>query len=208
MNYLGHLLVLPDSGLISLGNLLGDFVKGRLDSIADPQLRLGVALHRELDRYTDQHPLVRAAIARISSPRRRVAGVLIDVFFDHFYAQSIDIDALRPPLLPHLADLPAPLQSLPERMITSHWFGAYATPSGIGAVLHRMEQRRGRPLGLSGAEQELSSHYQHFEDAALAFLPDAIAFTRETLLRLQSASLAGPPPAAAAVSSADPPQTS
>ena len=40
MNWLGHLLVLPDEGLITLGNLLGDFIKGRVDTIEPRDLRI------------------------------------------------------------------------------------------------------------------------------------------------------------------------
>ncbi len=208
MNYLGHLLVLPDSGLITLGNLLGDFFKGRLDTIPDPELRLGVALHRELDRFTAQHPIVRTAISRISPARHRVAGVLVDDFIDHFLIPGVALPPLEESLRPHVHRLPEALRPLPARMISSGWFGAYASTVGIGQVLRRMEQRRGRTMGLDGAEAELIAHYDAFASDVQAFFPEAASFTREALLRLQSASPAALPPAAAAESLSGHPQTS
>ena len=184
MNYLGHLLVLPDAGLLSLGNLLGDFVKGRLDTMPRGDFRAGVQLHRELDRYTDAHPAVKRSRARIDEKRRRISGVLVDVFYDHFLAGGNDWDRLFAGLAPHVADLPPGLQDLPARMVSSRWLGAYARIDGIGAVLVRMDQRRARPLGLGGSEQELLLHYDAFQRDQAEFFPDVQGFVRRELPRI------------------------
>lgn len=207
MNYLGHLLVLPDQGLVTLGNLLGDFFKGRVAGIDPLDLRLGVALHRELDRYTDQHPVVMRSIARMGPERRRVAGVLVDVFYDHFLAQGLDVDSLRGGLLEHVDQLPEALRTLPGRMVTSGWLGSYSSIDGIGMVLERMEQRRKRIVGLAGAETELRQHYEALAEDVREFYPDVEQFTREAIHRLRSASLAEPQVEAAAESAWDPLQS-
>jgi acyl carrier protein phosphodiesterase len=184
VNYLGHLLVLPDAGLITLGNLLGDFFKGRVDSIEPEALRIGVSLHREIDRFTDAHPVVRRSIERIAPERRRVAGVLVDVFYDHFLAQGVDVDALRGGLLGHVGGLPVELQPLPARMVTSGWLGSYGSVGGIGQVLTRMEARRKRIVGLDGAEVELERHYEGLAADVQEFYPEVLDFTQATLRRL------------------------
>lgn len=194
MNYLGHLLVLPDAGEISLGNMLGDFFKGAVAQVQPERLRLGVALHREIDRFTDAHPAVRRSKSRISNERSRIAGVLVDVFYDHFLIHQADLNRLRQNVLPYVAALPAELQPLPDRMISSGWFGSYRTLEGIGAVLARMETRRRRPLGLAGAEAELATQYAGLAADVLEFYPEVVGFTRAALHRLQSASPAGLPP--------------
>lgn len=188
MNWLGHLLVLPDAGLVTLGNLLGDFFKGRVEGIEPLELRLGVTLHRELDRFTDQHPAVLRSMARLAPEHRRLSGVLIDVFYDHFLARDLDVDALRGGLIEHVDQLPEALRSLPERMITSRWLGSYATIEGVGQVLERMQQRRKRVIGLAGAETELRQHYDALAEDLSEFYPDAERFTKAALHRLQSAS--------------------
>lgn len=203
MNYLGHLLVLPDAGLVTLGNLLGDFFKGRVEAIEPRDLRVGVALHREIDRYTDQHPVVLRSIARIDPARRRVAGVLVDVFYDHFLAKGCDVDALRPALEPFVGELPEEIRGYPARMITSGWMGSYANIDGIGLVLERMEMRRKRVVGLSGAETELRQHYEALAEDVAEFYPDVVRFTRDALARLQSASPAVPRQGEAAESPSD-----
>lgn len=187
MNYLGHLLVLPDAGLITLGNLLGDFFKGRVEGIEPMELRLGVALHRAIDRFTDSHPVVMRSVARLGTGRRRLGGVLVDVFYDHFLAQGVDVEQLRGGLMAHVEGLPLELQSLPDRMITGRWLGSYSTVEGIGMVLERMEARRKRIVGLTGAEVELRQHYEGLAEDVAEFYPEVERFTKDAILRLQSA---------------------
>ena len=188
MNYLGHLLVLPDAGLITLGNLLGDFFKGRVDGIEPIELRLGVALHREIDRFTDTHPVVMRSVARLGPERRRLGGVLVDVFYDHFLAQGVDVEQLRSGLLEHVGGLPLELQGLPDKMITGRWLGSYSTVEGIGMVLERMEARRKRIVGLAGAEVQLRQHYDALAEDVAEFYPEVERFTKDAILRLRLAS--------------------
>jgi len=76
-----------------LGSLLGDFVKGPLDrgeiiSRYGAEVTRAIALHRKIDSYTDAHPVVSMSRSRVSSNRRRFAGVMVDIFYDHFLARN------------------------------------------------------------------------------------------------------------------------
>lgn len=199
-------MVLPDAGEISLGNMLGDFFKCAVAQVQPERLRLGVALHREIDRFTDAHPAVRRSKSRISNERSRIAGVLVDVFYDHFLIHQADLNRLRQNVLPYVAALPAELQPLPDRVISNSWFGSYRTIEGIGAVLARMEARRRRPLGLAGAEAELATQYAGLAADVVEFYPEVVGFTQAALHRLQSASQVGLPLDAAAESLSGPPE--
>ncbi|MFD2980371.1 ACP phosphodiesterase, partial [Klebsiella pneumoniae] len=70
-----------------LGSLYGDFVKGSLEGRFAPALEAAIRLHRQIDSYTDRHPVVLAALARFPRERRRFAGIVLDVFFDHCLAR-------------------------------------------------------------------------------------------------------------------------
>src|SRR4051812_26307099 len=88
MNYLAHLLLSENSPEARIGNLMGDFVKS---ASLDPNtysapMRRGITLHQKIDAYTDTHPVFQISRTRISAPRRRYAGILIDIFYDHFLA--------------------------------------------------------------------------------------------------------------------------
>ena len=86
MNWLAHLHLAGDGPMLRLGNLAGDFVRGLDLRELHPGLRLGVGHHRAIDRYTDRHPAVRRCRRRLPPELRRVGGVLVDIYFDHFLA--------------------------------------------------------------------------------------------------------------------------
>jgi hypothetical protein len=87
MNYLAHLHLAPDDAAARVGNLLGDFLKPSHAGHLPQALQQGMALHRQIDSHTDSHPLVARSKQRIAAERRRYAGILVDIFYDHFLAQ-------------------------------------------------------------------------------------------------------------------------
>ena len=62
MNYLVHFLLAGDDDELRLGNVLGDFVKGRVERFEHrgltERLRTGIQLHRTIDAFSDRHPAV------------------------------------------------------------------------------------------------------------------------------------------------------
>lgn len=88
MNYLAHaFLARRDEGLM-LGGLLGDHVRGlRALRKFPPPVRLGIRLHRFIDRTTDQSRPVKALLREFPRPFRRYAGIIVDVAFDHELAR-------------------------------------------------------------------------------------------------------------------------
>lgn len=87
MNYLAHLFLAKDTPESILGNLLGDFAKGEAKKQYSTAIQQGIELHQQVDIYTDTHRIVREAKRPISLERKRYAGILIDVFYDHFLAK-------------------------------------------------------------------------------------------------------------------------
>ena len=87
MNYLAHLHLGGPQPAQLLGSLYGDFVKGPLDGRFATDVEAAIRLHRRIDAFTDRHPRVRAACARFPVERRRYAGILLDLFFDHCLAR-------------------------------------------------------------------------------------------------------------------------
>jgi len=88
MNFLAHLYLADPQPLGLLGSLMGDFVKGPLGGRYPEPITRGIMLHRRIDTFTDAHAVVRASRTRISPGRRRFAGIMIDVFYDHFLARD------------------------------------------------------------------------------------------------------------------------
>ena len=93
MNFLAHCLLpyrhAPGDESLLLGNLLGDFVRGRRAFRALPvPTQQGILLHRLIDRFTDAAPPVRAFQKSFPRPFRRYAGIIMDVGFDHCLARD------------------------------------------------------------------------------------------------------------------------
>ena len=62
MNYLAHIFLSGNNRKVQIGNFVGDAVKGRTYENYPSGFREGILLHREIDDYTDHHPVVREAI--------------------------------------------------------------------------------------------------------------------------------------------------
>lgn len=193
MNYLAHLFLSPPGEDALLGSMLGDFVKGPLtngvvrDQYGD-EITKGIALHRRIDSFTDAHPVVRESWKKISAERRRFAGIMVDMFYDHFLAKHWEsvhhqplqqfTDHFYSILLRRHSELPERLQRMTNSMVTLDWLGSYAQVDSIGSALNRMSQRLRRSNTLVGAADELIENYSDFEQDFRRFLPDVVAFSQ------------------------------
>ena len=88
MNYLAHIFLSGDDRRVQIGNFVGDAVKGRAYENYPLGFREGILLHREIDDYTDHHPVVREVVDMLRGGFGRYSGVLTDIYFDHLLARS------------------------------------------------------------------------------------------------------------------------
>lgn len=188
MNYLAHLHLGGQRPGQLLGSLYGDFVKGRLQGQFAPEVEAAIQLHRRIDTYTDSHPLVAAALSRFSLTRRRYAGIVIDVFFDHCLARDWQHYAERPlPLftaevyrvLAAEPQLPACLARIAPYMAADDWLGSYREFAVLEQVLRGIARRLSRPEELTAAMGELERLYQPLSEDFRAFYPQLQAFAAQ-----------------------------
>jgi acyl carrier protein phosphodiesterase len=199
VNYLAHLYLSPPGEDAMLGSLLGDFVKGPLNSVAireqySKDITRGIELHRKIDSFTDAHPVVTASRNRVSRSRRRFAGVMIDMFYDHFLAKYWEEFHHRPLdaftgdfyriLMRRHAQLPERAQRTARFMADLDWLGSYAHLEAVDTALNRMSQRLRRTNTLIDSARELEHNYAEFERDFRCFMPDAIDFAQTTARRL------------------------
>ena len=190
MNYLAHALLAGVIPADRIGGVIGDFVKGPLDPLPDglgAGLAAGVMLHRRIDSFADSHPAFRRSRGRVSAARRRVGGVMVDMFYDHFLARhwaqfseqalgDFTADTYRMIAL-HPEPLPPAFGPVFERMRAHDWLASYQDAAVVALALDRMaEFRLRRPNPLAGAGEELLAGYAGLEADFFEFLPDARAF--------------------------------
>ncbi|HSC81793.1 MAG TPA: ACP phosphodiesterase [Chitinolyticbacter sp.] len=189
MNYLAHLYLAGDAAADHVGGLMGDFVRGPLPGVLPPDLAAGVALHRAIDAWADTHPAFQASRARVSPVRRRVAGIMVDLFYDHFLARDwarYHEQPLTGFTAMAYAEMAARGDELPDRlaqvlpnMRQYDWLASYADVANVSYALDRMAQRLRQPNPLAGAGEELLRDYTGFAADFVLFLPDAAGFAEE-----------------------------
>lgn len=187
MNFLAHAWLAGPDEALRLGGLLGDFVKGPLPGTLPEAVARGVRLHRAIDSFADAHPAFQASRLRVSPARRRVAGVMVDMFYDHFLARYwLEYHPAEP--LPAFtarqyrllagmgAELPPRLARILPAMQADDWLASYQDEAVIVRALDRMATRLTRANPLPGAGAELLTNYAGFEADFRRFIADARSF--------------------------------
>jgi acyl carrier protein phosphodiesterase len=191
MNYLAHLLLAGEDPEEKLGALMGDFTRGRLENLArhyPPGIMQGIATHRRIDHFTDRHHRFMQSKARFSKPRRRYAGIIVDVLYDHFLSHHWDRFSVidRRAFISDVYDLlernhhrlPERLQRASTLMITQDWLGSYHHIDQIGEVYDRMSRRLRRPNTLRGSLEEVRENYPDLERDFADFFPALVDHTQ------------------------------
>lgn len=187
MNFLAHLHLSGDEPEMLVGNLMGDFVKGRLEGRYPPGIERGMVLHRRIDSFAAANASFRESKARLDPSFGLYRGVMVDLFYDHFLALHWDVHSPVPfdvfvAAAYHVVTEYEEI--LPERLrrvlpvIFTELIPSYREIGGIERALGRMAGRLGRanPLGKGGGE--LVRHYDALHDDFRRFFPEAIVFVR------------------------------
>lgn len=86
MNFLAHAYLSFNHPEALVGNLISDFVKGKKKFDYPPGIQKGIALHRAIDRFTDEHELTKMAKEPFRPAYRLYSAAFIDIVYDHFLA--------------------------------------------------------------------------------------------------------------------------
>jgi acyl carrier protein phosphodiesterase len=188
MNHLAHLFLADDTPESLLGNLSGDFVKGRLGDQFPPAVRAGIVEHRKVDEFTDTHPEVAAFRRIIAADHGHYARVIADVFFDHFLAAEwrdfhpatleVFLAGVWAKLDPLIDLMPPRLRRLYPRIRDEQWLLSYREPGGIHTALTMMSFRFSRKPHLETAVRLLEESGGALRFHFRRFLPDVIDHVR------------------------------
>jgi acyl carrier protein phosphodiesterase len=195
MNYLVHFLLAGDDEELRLGNVLGDFVKGRVERFAHPgltdRIRTGIQLHRAIDAYSDHHPAVIRSKRILAPEYGRLSGAIVDVFYDHVLARRWADHHHRPlpdysqevyrTLRDNLHRLPDALHPLVHAMSRGDWLHGYSSQRGIDRALQGMAARRPVAAAIGTAGRRLADHFDRFAADFEEFMPDLRVRTEEFL---------------------------
>lgn len=192
MNFLAHLYLSGNNPEIKVGNFIGDFVKGRnLDDRYPSEIVKGINLHREIDAFTDKHPIVLESKKRLRPKYRHYSPVIVDVFYDHFLAANwCDFSEISLPdfaqssyrvIEQHKSIIPEQVNQLLPYMIKGNWLVSYAQIDGIHRALSGMSRRTPYESKMEEASQDLSLHYEQFQQEFRLFIPELKAHAEQWL---------------------------
>ncbi len=150
MNWLAHVFLSGQDIDVQLGNLLADPLKGRSWSGAPQGIAVGMALHRKMDRFTDQHAVFKRSCGRLGR-QGRLRAVVMDVVYDHFLSRHwsrycpyplVDyIQQFHRNALLAAQHHPYKARVFVTRLVLSGRLGQYGSWDGLASTLERMDQR-------------------------------------------------------------------
>lgn len=192
MNYLAHIYLSGDDRRVQIGNFVGDAVKGSGYRQYPLEFQRGILLHREIDAFSDIHPLVKEAVVMGKQVFGRYSGVVTDILFDHFLAVDFKAYAavsLRRfawkfyvALLLNYRYLPGRFQGFLWHFILTDRLRRYASPAGIRQSLEIMAVYRGLQVDPVLAIGFLESNYRELQNLFRAFFPELQMMCRQKLI--------------------------
>jgi acyl carrier protein phosphodiesterase len=195
VNFLAHAFLSFDQPNILVGNFIGDFVKGNVEDQFEREIAQGIRLHREIDRFTDFHPLVKESQLLLKPIFFRYSSVITDMFFDYFLAKNWNTYHEQP--LPEFANsvygiiegqlpiLPVKFRNAFKIMQKENWLVAYGTELGIQRALTGISYRASFKSNLEHATSYLTLYQDRFQYYFDAFFPELTVFSKQTLTKIQ-----------------------
>ncbi len=179
-----------------VGNFIADHVRGNRFTHFDKEIQQGIFLHREIDTYTDAHPIVRKSKRRLHKRYRHYAGVIIDIFYDYFLAKNwadysaIPLDVYTQSIYKLFKEksheLPIKSQNFINYMIEYDILFNYQFEDGIAKVLNGMNNRTKGKSQMNLAIQDLKEIHLELEEDFKLFFTDLIAFSKIKRIEIQA----------------------
>jgi len=193
MNFLAHLYLSGNDEQLMIGNFIADSVKGSSFKNYPEGIAKGIMLHRSIDFYSDNHPVFLQSVIRLRPNYRKYAGVIVDIFYDHFLAKNwknyseksleqyaSEVHAL---LLKNVFQFPERSIMFLKYAMRTNRLVSYATLNGIEETLAGMSRRTTFKSNMEFAVKELQENYPLFESEFNAFFEDARGFVKEYLAK-------------------------
>ena len=188
MNYLAHLFLAGTDPEMILGNFIADHVKGSDTLKYSENVRKGISMHRAIDTFTDQHPVVRQSIARLRADFRKYAGVIVDMYYDHFLSAQWDeysdtdlpeFTRIRYNILNTFQSiLPARSARLLFYMEKQNWLLSYGSFAGMQQAFNGMSRRTTFESNMEFAVVNLKAGYPEFNQEFRQFFPELQSYVK------------------------------
>lgn len=189
MNFLAHLYLSGNNEEHLVGNFIGDYVKGNQYNNYPANIKAGILLHRQIDYYTDTHPMFRKSKKLLVPEYGLYSGIVMDLFCDHFLALNwLNYSELtlrefakraHAILLSNYFRLPSRVQGFLPFLIQHKRLESYARKDGIQRSLEIMSRYTSLPEKSKTAMQIMDENFQIFDQNFAHFMEDMIEFVEK-----------------------------
>ena len=173
---------------------MADGIRGKQFENYHLEIQKGIILHRFIDSYTDAHPIFRKSTKRLHEKYHHYAGVIVDVFYDHFLAKNwknysdenlVDFtNRFYQSLQDNYDFLSERAKGIMPYMIERNWLMSYQTVEGISKILTQMDGRTKNASQMRFAPNELLEFYDDFESEFTTFFEDMRIESHKKLISL------------------------
>lgn len=191
MNFLAHIYLSGDNDYIKIGNFMADGIRGKHFEEFPVDIQKGITLHRAIDTFTDAHPIFRQSTKKLHARYHHYAGVIVDVFYDHFLAKNWSvysnenleefIQNFYESLRQNQAVLTEKTIGFMPYMFKQNWLSSYQTIEGINSILTQMDGRTKNKSKMRFATEELQEFYSDFEEDFTTFFKDLQQHVQEQI---------------------------
>jgi acyl carrier protein phosphodiesterase len=167
-----------------VANLYGDTVKGTRYQHYSKAIQNGIQLHRKIDSYIDNHPSVKTLRLELYQDLPKVAGIAIDLIFDHLLAKkwnefhsknlNVFLDEFYLHRSVYESEMKPEFLFLLKRMRESKWMNYYPTLYGLEKSAQGVSKRISFKNCLQDTPDVYLNHQFRIEKAFYKFMEDAI----------------------------------
>ncbi len=186
MNFLAHLYLSPDEPECIIGNFIADHVKGKIIDLYSPRVKKGILFHRAIDTFTDSNAIVKYTILNLRPQFHKYAGVLLDMYYDHFLAKNWKRFSTEPiedftgrvlDIIKTSSDiLPARSRYILPYMMQDNWLVNYRYFNGLHDSLSGIAHRTKFSSNLTQGVSHLKSNYDFYANSFEEFFPQLVGY--------------------------------
>lgn len=186
MNFLAHVFLSGENDHIKIGNFMADGIHGKNFDAFPIDVQKGIRLHREIDSFTDFHPVFRQSKHRLHERYGHYSGVIMDIFYDHFLAKNFSkyseipleefVQNFYNVLDEHFDILTDRFKNILPILKKENWFLLYSSIEGLAHILYMMDRRTKLRSKMQFSIEELKLFYTEFETEFTLFFAEVEAF--------------------------------
>lgn len=189
MNYLAHTLLSGKNEDVIIGNFLADIIRRSELSDLKKSYQRGFELHRNIDEFTDEHPIIKSINKILRTNHKKYAPVVSDILLDYVLSQSWHIyteeaiqnfaDVRYDVIIKHLQYFPDRVKTIIAKMVDGNFLIKYTTIEGLMFTFEKIQEAARFPSDFSLAIEDLEDNYDYLYSQFNAFFPDIVKHTEQ-----------------------------